>query len=124
MHCSAIKFLVCTTIFNCGRNFSLLAAESAGAIPTSLYGVVITVDFCFKKVNLIILKVDLSLQDSGPFFVSVVLPNLPNPLATGLLLAGGSVTEIVRKFGTGTLQALIFYHSYVIIQLLVGTRKR
>ena len=67
---------------------------------------------------------DLSLQDSGPFFVSVVLPNLSNPLATGLSLVGGSVTEMVRKFGTGTLQALIFYHSYVIIQLLEGTRKR
>ena len=29
------------------------------------------------------LKVDLSLQDSGPFFVRAVLPNLPNPPGYG-----------------------------------------
>ena len=33
--------------------------------------------------DLIILKVDLSLQDSGPFFVRAVLPNLPNPPGYG-----------------------------------------
>ena len=35
---------------------------------------------------------------------------------------GGSVTEMVRRLRTGTLQAL-FYHSCVIIQLSEGTRK-
>ena len=37
--------------------------------------------------------------------------------------AGGSVSEMVRRLRTRTLQALIFYHSYIIIQLLEGTRK-
>ena len=40
----------------------MTAAESAGPISMSLYGVAITVDILFQKVGLIFLKVNLSLQ--------------------------------------------------------------
>ena len=43
--------------------------------------------------------------------------------ALAMSSAGGSVTEMVRRLRAGTLQALIFYHSCVIIQLPEGTRK-
>ena len=68
-----------------GESLAWQLPKSAGPIPTSLYGVAMTVDLLFYKVDLIFLKVDLSLQDSGPFFVRKVLLNLPNPLATCLL---------------------------------------
>ena len=39
-----------------GETLALAAAESAGPIPMSLYGVVVTVDFLFLKGGLIFLN--------------------------------------------------------------------
>ena len=51
----------------------------------SLYGVVIRVHglFVLKGGPYFYIKVNLPLQDSGPFFVRAVLPNLPNPTGCG-----------------------------------------
>ena len=57
------------------------AAKSAGPIPTSLYGVVMTAD--------------LLLQDSGPFVVRAVLPNLPNPPGYGPVLSRDLALDVL-----------------------------